>query len=78
MLRHLPARHLVVVAAPRDRVHAVVQGHAGLRDAVAHGWLQLLVVEDASTEGRRTLVELGRDLHWRDVVPQHPSRVRVG
>ena len=78
VLRHLPARHLVVVAAPRDRVHAVVQGHAGLRDAVAHGWLQLLVVEDASTEGRRTLVELGRDLHWRGVVPQHPSRVRVG
>lgn len=78
VLRHLPARHLVVVAAPRSRVQEMLRGHRGLRDAVAHGWVQLIVVEESPSGEGRTLGELGRDLDWHDVVPQQPSRVHAG
>ncbi len=78
VLRHLPVRHLVVVAAPRDRVERVVRAHPGLRDVVAHGWLQLLVVEEGPLPGDRRLVELGRDLTWRDAATARPTRAPVG
>lgn len=78
VLRHLPVRHLVVVAAPRARVERLVREHRGLHDVVAHGWLQLLVVEPGPLGEGRRIVELGRDLGWRDAATPRPARVPVG
>lgn len=74
ILRHLPARHLVVVAAPRDRVETAVRANPGLRAAVGHGWLQLLVVEQAPGSAHRVMAELGRELRWSPVEAAGPPR----
>ncbi|MEN8708265.1 MAG: putative inorganic carbon transporter subunit DabA [Nocardioides marinisabuli] len=64
---HEPARHLVVVAAGRESVRAVVARHDVLRQLVSHGWSQVVVVDD----GAHALLP---DLTWRTWVPARPGR----
>ncbi|WP_447646100.1 putative inorganic carbon transporter subunit DabA [Nocardioides zeae] len=74
-LRHLPARHLTVVAADPDRVREIVTRHRPLYEMVGNGWSQLVVLDPT---GR--FLELDRQLAWRPcgsppAVPEVPSRV---
>lgn len=77
-LRHLPARHLTVVAADPGRVKEIVTRHRALYEMVGNGWSQLVVLDPA---GR--FLELDRQLAWRPcgsppVVPEAPSTVDAG
>lgn len=64
-LRHLPARHLVVVAADPAAVAEIVLRHTALHQAVGNGWLQLLALPPGSAQ----LLELDRHLEWRPAGP---------
>lgn len=59
---HEPVRHLVVVAAEREAVRAVVSRHEVLRQLVTHGWARVVVVDDGAHA-------LQPDLTWRTEVP---------
>jgi uncharacterized protein YbcC (UPF0753/DUF2309 family) len=59
-LRHVPARHLVVLAADPAHVRAIVTRHRALYEMVGNGWAQLVVVD---AEGG--FLELDRQLAWR-------------
>ncbi|NEN77243.1 putative inorganic carbon transporter subunit DabA [Nocardioides zeae] len=71
-LRHVPARHLVVLAADPARVRDIVTRHRELYEMVGNGWTQLVVVD-----GERRYLELDRHLGWRQCwipsVPTSPS-----
>ncbi|WZH53473.1 MAG: Na-translocating system protein MpsB [Nocardioides alkalitolerans] len=68
-LRHVPARHLVVVAADPARVRDIVTRHRQLYEMVGNGWSQLVVVDGA---GR--FLELDRQLAWRPCsIPSVPA-----
>jgi uncharacterized protein YbcC (UPF0753/DUF2309 family) len=61
-LRHLPARHLVIVHADPTRLLELVTRHEPLHRVVGNGWMQLV----AQPPGTRELLELTRDLEWQE------------
>lgn len=64
-MRHLPARHLVVVAAAPAAVRRVVEQHRALGQVVGGGWVQLLALDPATG----ALLELDRSLAWQPCPP---------
>ena len=63
--RHEPIRLQVMVAAERQRIDAVIAGHAHLRDLVQHGWIALHSLDPATGACRRRLA----DGTWEMVQP---------
>ncbi|MGB9634235.1 MAG: putative inorganic carbon transporter subunit DabA, partial [Chloroflexaceae bacterium] len=50
---HEPMRLQVVVEAPRERIEAVMQQHAVVRDLVENGWLRLFALDPEGTGATR-------------------------
>ncbi|WP_307199283.1 putative inorganic carbon transporter subunit DabA [Nocardioides zeae] len=59
-LRHVPARHLVVLAADPAHVRSIVTRHRQLWEMVGNGWAQLVVMD---ADGG--FLELDRQLSWQ-------------
>jgi uncharacterized protein YbcC (UPF0753/DUF2309 family) len=51
-LRHCPVRLAVVIEAPTHAIDAVLARHAGVRQLLDHGWLQLYQISPAGTSLR--------------------------
>lgn len=50
--QHEPMRLLVLIAAPRPMIDAVIAKHAGVADSLHGGWLQLVALEDGRFQRR--------------------------
>ena len=58
---HTPLRLAVLIEAPRERIDAIVRGHAQVRSLVENGWIQLLRIDPDS--GAISAFERGE---WRE------------
>ncbi|MBZ5733458.1 Na-translocating system protein MpsB [Nocardioides sp. TRM66260-LWL] len=76
-LRHLPARPVLAVQAPRERLRAAVAAVPTLEALVLHGWVTLWAVEP-QPNGEETFVELGSDERWTDARRGRGARPSVG
>ncbi|MFZ4519657.1 MAG: putative inorganic carbon transporter subunit DabA, partial [Microthrixaceae bacterium] len=61
--QHEPLRLNVVIEAPIDAMNDVLANHAGVKDLVDNGWLQLLALDD----GGRISHRYAGDLNWEPV-----------
>jgi uncharacterized protein len=61
--QHEPLRLNVVIEAPIDAMNDVLAAHAGVKDLVDNGWLQLLAMDDTGRISHR----YAGDLRWEPV-----------
>jgi hypothetical protein len=58
---HEPLRLQVIVEAPRERIEAVLNAHAGVKNLVENGWIRLFALDPDSTEAARWVPGTGWD-----------------
>ncbi|MBI1393148.1 MAG: DUF2309 family protein [Alphaproteobacteria bacterium] len=68
-LFHDPLRLTALIAAPTERIDAVLEKHANVRALFANGWLHLIAMDDDG----RSFKRLTRDGRWMDI-PSHAAR----
>lgn len=66
--QHHPLRLMVVLAAPRSAIEAIIEKHETVRDLVINGWLQLVAI-DQQTTYRYSERQIWEELYLESVTP---------